>query len=336
MENVHNQENKIMFKKWSYFTLALIFVCVFAIQGCGPSPKKSHPDQISSLTSRDHFIKIGNVNYHYQEYPGTGQDVFLLHGFGSSTYTWEKMIPHLTAKNYHIWSLDMKGFGWSDKPAGQAYDVPTLMKEVNQFMEIMGLKNVVFVGNSLGGAIGAFMAVEHPEKIQCLVLIDAAGYPQKLPLIVKMARLPWAGLSIKLIFGKWMVKWNLRDVFYHKDWITNTQVDAYYDRLCYKNALEAQIAVTRAIDFGIFEKYIKNVPELDTPTFIIWGENDTWVPLKTVGYTYRKNLRHSVLAVIPSCGHIPQEEFPQKTGELIANFAEGKNIPDSPMENQSP
>jgi pimeloyl-ACP methyl ester carboxylesterase len=77
----------------------------------------------------DHFVTIDGVRYHYTEYPGSGQDVFLLHGFASSTYTWEKVAPMLQANGYHVWALDMKGFGWSDKPEDADYSPQQLLRK---------------------------------------------------------------------------------------------------------------------------------------------------------------------------------------------------------------
>ena len=298
----------------------LLGTICFILGGCGLFIKDIPQGQIVSPAPMDHFIRVGDVNFHYREYPGKGEDVFLLHGFGSSTYTWDGVAPYLQKRGYHVWALDMKGFGWSDKPEGAKYDPITLTEEVNRWMDVMSLDNVTFVGNSLGGAVAVVMAIEHPEKIRRMVLIDAASYNQTdMPFIVRMAGMPFSRGFAKLFFGRWAIKWNMKKVFYHADRVTDEKIDAYYERMCTHGALDAQISVARSLDFGVFEKYARLIPDIKTKTLIIWGREDPWIPLKN-GFRFRKEIADSVIVVIPECGHIPQEEYPEKTAGLITNF----------------
>ena len=73
--------------------------------------KKIPKGTILNQTERNHYKLINGINYHYEEYGTHGKAVFLVHGFGSSTYTWVKVIPYLLDQGYHIYALDMKGFG---------------------------------------------------------------------------------------------------------------------------------------------------------------------------------------------------------------------------------
>lgn len=305
-----------------YFSLVGVFCLI--VSGCGLFVDRIPQGHIKSPTELDHFIKVDTVNYHYRSYPADGEHVVLLHGFASSTYTWEDLAPRLQAEGYHVWSLDMKGFGWSDKPRDARYDPVTLMEDVNKWMDALDLHNVILVGNSLGGAITVLIALEHPERIKKMVLIDSAGYPMRLPLIIRMAHLPLSGSFMKLFFGRWMVRWNLKEVFYHKDRVTEEKVNAYYVRMCTKNALDAQTTVARSVKFDLFDDYIKRVPQITSETLIIWGENDAWIPLE-IGYKFKKDLTTATMIVIPECGHMPQEEYPQKTAQYILEFIKGKN-----------
>lgn len=310
------------------FRLVLVGAFCLILGGCDLFIEHIPQGRIISPTPMDHFIKVGDVNFHYREYPGTGEDVFLLHGYGSSTYTWEDVAPYLQKQGYHVWALDMKGFGWSDKPEDAKYDPLTLMEDVNRWMDVMGLDDVTFVGNSLGGAVAVLMALEHPERMGRMVLIDAAFYNQKeRPLVVRMAGMPFSRGVAKLFFGRWAIKWNMNRVFYHDDRVTEEKIDAYFVRMCTPNALNAQISVARSLDFSIFEKYTRRIPEIKTKTLIIWGREDQWIPLKN-GFRFRKEIADSMIAVIPECGHIPQEEYPEGTARLIADFMQNNPIDD--------
>jgi pimeloyl-ACP methyl ester carboxylesterase len=293
--------------------------------------KSSFSGQIFNKTKYDHFIDIDGVNFHYREIPAKkkkAQNVFLLHGFASSTYTWEKIEMKLHESGYHVWSLDMKGFGWSDKPLNSEYDAITLMEEVNLFLEKMDIKDVIFVGNSYGGGMAMLQAYSYPSSVKKIVIIDAGAYRMRMPFILLLLRMPLAIHVAKYIFGKWMIRWIFSQVMFHKKWVTKDQIDNYYIRMKSPNALKTQVLLSKAIDFDMLEVYVDKLHEVKHETLIIWGRNDIWIPVK-YGYKFSGILNNSTMAVIPACGHIPQEEKPDIVFELIDNFIKGKAIPKS-------
>jgi pimeloyl-ACP methyl ester carboxylesterase len=306
-------------------------VCLLAIlmfiglSGCGLFVKHIPAGTLPVATpsAKDQFIKVGMVNYHYAEYPAEGADILLVHGWSSSTYTWEKVAPELQKRGYHVWSIDMQGFGWTDKPKDAAYDPYTLMQGIKAWMDAVGLKKVIYVGNSLGGGVGLIMTVEHPEIIDKLILIDAAIYPHKKPFIIKLASIPGASFGGKIIFGRWMISSNLKEVFYHADWVTDDRIDAYYTRMCTEGAMDAMIAIVKALDFKKLDTYARRTSQIKSKSLIVHGKNDIWIPIED-SHALRRQIPDSVMAVIPDCGHVPQEEYPNVTSGLILDFLDGK------------
>jgi pimeloyl-ACP methyl ester carboxylesterase len=167
------------------------------------------------------------------------------------------------------------------------------------------------------------MAIQHPEAVSRMVLIDAAAYNTKFPFIMKMASMPLSAEMTKLFFSRWMVRQTLSEVYYHRDWITKDQVEAYYNRSRTENALNAQIAVVRDLKFSRVEEYVNRIPEIKCRALIIWGEEDRWIPLSSA-YRFNKELRDAALVIIPECGHMPQEEYPDITARLIDTFIQDK------------
>lgn len=307
------------------FILGLILVL---FSGCGLFTPRLPSGEMPDMGFHDRFVSIKGVNYHYTDYPGKGQTVVLLHGFGSSTYTWDAMAPIIHQQGYRVLSLDMKGFGWSDKPMDDRYHVMDLMEDVDDWMEVMKIEDAIVVGNSLGGAIAVLLSKHHPRRVSSMVLIDAGGYPMTMPLPVKMARLPLSGVFSKLFFGRWLVRKSLRDVSYDPDSVTPERLDAYYQRMCTENAQAAQIKIARSVDLSKESPVIVANRGNLTKALIIWGQDDAWVPLETVGYRFRQDLVNSVLVVIPECGHVPQEEKPGVVAQLILDFMENRPIHD--------
>ncbi|MDA8139723.1 MAG: alpha/beta hydrolase [Desulfobacteraceae bacterium] len=313
--------------------LFVIWICCSL--GCGFFNQKLPSGQVPEPADYDHFIKVGGVNYHYTEYPGAGPTVVMQHGFASSTYTWEKAATILNQQGYHVFALDLKGFGWSEKPLEAKYDAVSLMEDVNQWMEALGLSQTIFVGNSLGGAIAVLMSHKYPQRIEKMVLIDAGGYPIKKPMVIKLAQLPLANFGVNIIFGQWFVRKNLKEVMFDDTKVTEERVTAYYQRMCTENALAAQIKVARAVEFNEPNPIIAAAKDNPTPTLILWGQEDQWIPLP-VGYRFRQDMRQAILHIIPQCGHIPQEEKPEVTAQLILDFIEGRPIEDAGVKPQNP
>ena len=283
------------------------------------------PGQIMRKTEYDHMIDIGGINYHYREYPGKKEKVVLLHGFASSTYSWEQIDRRLSRLGYHVFALDMKGFGWSDKPTGADYNPETLMEEVRAWMEELGLRGVTFVGNSLGGGIASLLAFSYPDLIKRLVLVDAGGFRMKLPYIIRLFNAPFAREVGRIIFGRWIVRLILKEVFYHGKWVSDEQVEEYYQRMSTFNAVGSQISFARTIDFDLYELYMRRLNEIKQKTLILWGREDAWIPLEH-GFRFQNELPNAELIVIPECGHIPQEEKPEIVLRLIHDFIAGKKL----------
>ena len=305
----------------------IILVPCIVLSGCGLCVKYTPSGTIAQPTpaAKDRFIKIEGVNYHYAEYPADGPDVLMVHGWSSSTYTWEKVAPTLQKAGYHVWCVDMKGFGWSDKPKGATYDPLTLMRGVKAWMDAVGLKKVICVGNSLGGGVGFYLTVEHPQVVDQLILIDAAClYPVKDPFITDLLRLPGSAIVGKAIFSRWMISTNLKGTYYHHDWVTDEQIDAYYSRVRTEGALDAMTAMARGLDLKKLEPYTQRAGRIQCQTMIIHGQNDTaWVPIES-SRRLRQSIPHSIMVEIPECGHMPQEEHPAITSRLILDFLDGK------------
>jgi len=308
-------------------------MCLCAVCFLSACVKHLEPGIILYPTPHDNFARIDtdvqDVQIHYRAYPGEGGNVVLIHGFASSTYTWEEMVTELQGKFKNsgkpcprIWSVDMKGFGWSDKPKNAKYDPFTLTNEVYQWMNAVGIDNATLVGNSLGGSIAWMMALEHPEKVENLVLIDAGGYAMDQNNYAVFAHAPFLRTGAQLVFNRQVVKMVLHKAFYDENKVTDSRVDAYVNRLRTKGAIDSQVLMIKTFDLEQARSYVKRIPDIKQKTLILWGEQDNWIPLK-YGHQFKRDIKRSILIVIPQCGHMPQEEKPGEVAEKLYLFLEG-------------
>ena len=119
-------------------------------------------------------VKVRNINVAVVD-EGEGETTLLLvHGLGSYIKGWKKNIPELSQR-FRVIAVDLPGYGKSDKEAYQ-YSLSFYAEVLTELLDEMGVERVVMVGHSMGGQISMITALNHPEKVEKLVLISPAGF----------------------------------------------------------------------------------------------------------------------------------------------------------------
>ena len=300
---------------------ALICVLPFLATSCHHLPPP--PVHLTQSWGQQKTFDYQGIKINYYE-AGQGRlNLILLHGFGASAYAWRFLGPKL-AGDYHVFTLDLKGFGLSDKPPGGKYAVKDQAEMVAAFIHQKNLQHVVLIGNSMGGGVALMtyllMQEGKPGPIQGLVLIDSAGYPQKLPWFIRLAQIPVLNtLGPRLLPPRFLTGLVLGKCYYDKDKITEEAIDAY----AYYGSLPGAAAAVRQTAKQIFPAHLRDLTaryrHIRVPTLIVWGQEDEVIPV-AVGRNFKRDLPDSQLAILPRCGHLPQEEEPQETLGLIRKF----------------
>lgn len=245
---------------------------------------------------------------HYVE-AGSGPNVILLHGLGGSSQGWQFNIGPL-AEKFHVYVPDQIGFGKSDKPLVN-YRIRTYVDFLDQFCKQLKIERATLVGNSMGGWIAAAFTVAYPDRVDKLVLVDAAGYapPKDFDTRVFFALNPTSRDAMKVLVSK---------VFYNKAFQTDAAIDA---------AITARLAAGDGFTIkSITESIIRGEDFLDDtvktikrPTLIIWGREDGLVPLAE-GERFHKDIAGSKLVVFDQCAHVPNLEKPGEFNAAVLKF----------------
>lgn len=261
----------------------------------------------------NHENKIYNI--YYLEKGSGDRHLLLIHGFGGNSYTWRYLIDPLAQAGYHVWSLDLIGFGQTDKP-DLLYGKGLFVEQVDRFMEAKGIKSATLVGNSMGGGIALALAIEHREKVESLILIDPLAFPLRFPYYFALPKI--FGNLTKPFFGKMLTKAILTDIMYDPKKITEEQITAYTLPFQTKGGKEAFIKTLQSFSPTEFTQLSKHYKELKIPILVIWGREDR---LMKPSYRTKFHLFPNAKTIeIPFCGHIPQEECPQQVIQAIVNF----------------
>lgn len=264
-----------------------------------------------------HFADIDGVRVHYQE-RGTGIPLILIHGYTSSVYSWKDVFEPLS-KSFRVIAVDLKGFGFSAKPDGD-YTRRAQATLVARLLDHLKIDKAWLCGNSMGGHVALDFALQNPRRVAGLVLIDSAGVKAEgtSSLAPGYLLIPVVGrvLTALALSSDRLVRDGLEKSFYDRSKITDERVAAYYRPLKTRGGqLAALRARTQADQFPIEAELGK----INAPTLIIWGAEDALIPL-AAGRRMNSLIKDSKLLVIEECGHLPQEEMPERVVEEIARF----------------
>jgi pimeloyl-ACP methyl ester carboxylesterase len=262
----------------------------------------------------------------YYEDQGKGSPLLLIHGFGASTYTWRNIAPEL-ARNHRVITVDLKGFGQSDKPFDGRYSVFDQAELLAQLIEDRDLRNLTIIGHSFGGGVALRLALQANERlsgrISKLVLLDTIAYPQNVPVFFRMLNMPlFSQLGVRMVPPSVQTRVALQIAYLDDSKIDDSEVDTYAAPLKTAAGKHAIIHSARQIVPADLEEIAKRYNSVKLPTLILWCDHDRIVPLE-VGIKLRRNLPNSTLRLVQDCGHMPQEEQPEATLSLLKGFLGG-------------
>lgn len=263
------------------------------------------------------FETVGGHRLRYVR-KGSGPAVVLVHGFGSSLYTWKDVIPGLCA-DHDVVALDLPGFGLSDQPADLT--VEDLPRAVVGLMDHLQLRSAALVGNSMGGAAAALAAARHPERTRALVLVDAAGFnmgPAQRPRFVGVAMSPAGALLARLPGKRLLVELVLADVLHDRRLLTPERVAEYLQSARRPGGFAGvqSLGASLASRYGVVQDALADVR---APTLVVWGREDAWIPLADAA-RFAAAIAGARQVTIDDAGHLPQEERPQELLRVLREF----------------
>jgi pimeloyl-ACP methyl ester carboxylesterase len=260
----------------------------------------------NAQTSKE--VLVFGQKIHYVE-AGSGPTLILLHGLGGSTQVWQFNIAPL-AEKYHVVVPDQIGFGKSDKPLVN-YRIRTYVDFLDQFCKELKIERATLIGNSMGGWIATMFTAAFPDRVDKLVLVDAAGYapPKDLDTRTFFGLNPTTREGMKILAGK---------VFYNKAFLTDAAIDqAIAARLAAGDGYTIN-SITESIIRG--EDFLDDIAKtVKRPTLIVWGRQDGLVSLAE-GERFNKDIAGSKMVVIDQCGHVPNVEKPGEFNAAVLKF----------------
>jgi pimeloyl-ACP methyl ester carboxylesterase len=226
--------------------------------------------------------------------------------------------------------VDIPGFGLSESFADDDKYTPEYAVEfIEKARKKFGYEKMHIVGNSLGGFLAWYYATKFPQHVEKLVLIDPASYPQDLPFIIGLASGHVFGAVAQLSTPRFIVKRNIRKVYGNPDNVTDETIDRYHALLLREGHRHSMVQYFRVLrKYADTEELVEHIPEIKSPTLLMWGEKDRWVPPVLIE-RWQHDLPDLEVKTYPEAGHIPMEEYPEETArDAYAFLADGAEAPD--------
>lgn len=279
-------------------------------------PADSPRGRVHTIHYQLSYLKQGTVN-------PAAPVVVLLHGFPGNATIWQHIMPAITT--YPVLAFDLLGNGESDKPWPADVSVWGHADALNMALRDLGLQQVILVGYGLGGGVAQVLATRlMPELVQGLVLIDTVAYQNSFnphwPLaeMVKSQdpELPFHTQPDQIAAD---LRATVPQGSARPNSITGVALDMYVTPWATAHGKEILFQQVRQLIPLYLNAVGADLAHLAAPTLIIWGEQDSIVPLQW-GKRLQRDIPQSRLEIVPGAGHLILNDAPEQVGKLVQQF----------------
>lgn len=270
------------------------------------------------------FTELRGMIVHYRDEGPRGDraPLVLLHGTGSSLHTWQGWVKALQSER-RIITVDLPGFGLTGPYAGawegRPYNAEADADFVLALLDELGVRRFSVGGNSLGGEVAWRLAARQPERVDRLILVDAAGplfEPTDVPANLLLARIPVLNRIAEHLLPRAVVAASLASVYGDPSRVRDDLIDRHFELTLREGNRRA---LSERLGDWVLGRDAERIANLRLPTLILWGGRDRLIP-PSVGQTFQAQIPGSRLVVFDDLGHVPQEEDPAQTVAVVREF----------------
>lgn len=248
------------------------------------------------------------------------QPLMLLHGIAGSAGEWLEVMPQL-AMRYRTVAADAPGHGFSDKPGDLTYGVDLYAQSVLGIMDALGIARAPLVAISGGGTVALKIALNYPDRISKLVLVDAAGLGRQGAWSYRLATLPLMKRAFRRSTTPRSVEAFGRALLVQRDRLPHGWVERRRLIWATEGALDAFFGTVRTSLslLGQRVEFTNRLHEVRQTSLIVWGRQDPIIPVAH-GISAAQGIPHAKLHIFERCGHMPIWEYPQEFARVVNEF----------------
>jgi 2-hydroxymuconate-semialdehyde hydrolase len=260
-------------------------------------------------------IRLEDAAIHYVD-RGQGPPLVLIHGLGGRIYNFRYNIPILSER-LRVVALDLKGFGYSERPAAGDYSLAAQARLVGELMDRLGIPRAAVLGHSMGAAIALRLAANCPEKVDRLILVGSAPPNGMVPWFAASLPLrPLLRLGAALVLHQPGLRERvLRQGFYDPAFVSPEMLEEFRRSARIRGSTDA---IASLLSDAARDEPL-DLSRVSQPTLILWGESDRWTSLRLARWL-ADELPDARLQVIDRARHMVLEERAEEANEAILAF----------------
>jgi 2-hydroxymuconate-semialdehyde hydrolase len=251
-----------------------------------------------------------------------GASVVLIHGIPTHRHLWRHVAPGLAAAGLPTIAVDLLGYGASDKPTGVDLGIAAQARILATALGRLNWRSGTIVGHDIGGGVAQLLAVDHPDLVRRLVLVDTIAYDSfPEPGIARLKEPAWDAILGAPDFDlkKGLTKGFARGMV-NSERVTPELIAAYERPFQGVDGRLAYLRAARALRTEELASRMDAVERLTIPTLIVWGAEDPFQPLR-YGERLAKAMPNARLDVITGASHFLPEDAPDALAQRIVSFA---------------
>lgn len=287
------------------------------------------PDPSSGIRNR--WVEANGLRFEVAEAGEGDRLALLLHGFPELNFSWRHQMPLLAEMGYRVWAPNQRGYGRSSRPAGvNNYDIDKLVADVAALIDAGAAKEVTLIAHDWGGAVAWQFAIRRVRPLERLVVMNLphpACFARELRTWKQLSKswyifffqLPWLPEAMMTAAEARAVRRAFRNMAVDKSRFPDADLDIYARAAQEPGAMTAMINWYRAAARSRVMSSGREFPPVETPTLIIWGEEDSALDVATTEGTERY-VRDFTLRRLPGVSHWVQQEAPEKVNEIMTEW----------------
>lgn len=272
--------------------------------------------QLPYLQPTSAFAAIDGMRVHHTRSGGGGPPIVLLHGSGASLHVFDHLAEQL-APRFEVIRLDLPGFGLTGPRPDRDYTVAAYVTLLDRFLAEQVPEPFVLAGHSFGGQLAWTYALDHPDRVTALVLMNATGYPEKtVPTALRLARTPLLRPLLRRWGSRTATARNLAALVGPGSGVVD---DAMVERVHTLMSLPGNRSAF--VDFANTHQLDRSaqIPEISTPTLVVRSD-------RVDGQHFARDIGGSREVVLNGVGHLMPVEAPAAVGTEITAFARDLGI----------
>lgn len=287
------------------------------------------PRRVPRFADGDAFrVPVGPGALHAERYGYGGDNVVLLHGFGTTSFLWRHVAPRLATWGMTAHVFDLLGYGASDRPLGAAWDIRAQATYLGKALRSLHIAGATLVGTDVGAAVALALALAHPDRASRLVLVSPPPLRGTVGPDVRQMQRESARHVTQLVRGLFgvrpLIETLLRGALSSPEVLDQRLLGRYMAPYVGRDGLTHFLALAGAVEEDDLADLA--ISTLRHPTLILYGEHDRWCPAAHAAEV-AEALPWATVECLGPAGRLLAEELPEALALRVRDYVRSGLVP---------